>query len=77
MDHEQIIMNFKDSTVVGKLMIDEIVKSYEKEIQLVELNKIRLPYATLHTLQNSIISVNDSLLNLEHREDDKHITAKA
>jgi hypothetical protein len=35
-----------------------------------ELNKIRLPYATLHTLQNSLMSVNDSLLYREVREDD-------
>jgi hypothetical protein len=32
MNHQQIIMNSKDSTVVAKLMTDEIIKSYEKEI---------------------------------------------
>jgi hypothetical protein len=75
MNKNQIMMMFKDSSTVVKLTMDDIILSYEKEIQLTELNKIRLPYATLHTLKNSLMSVNDSLINLEYREDDKYITA--
>ena len=65
-----IVSEYKGSIDFAKYAIDDVLVQFDKEIQMKELNKIRLPYATLHTLQNSLMSVNDSLLYREEREDD-------
>ena len=68
-----MVSEFKSSIDFAKFAIDEVLHQFDKEIQMKELNKIRLPYATLHTLQNSLMSVNDSLLHREEREDDDYL----
>jgi hypothetical protein len=51
-------------------VVEGIILNYEREIQLQELGKIRLPYAAIHTLQGSAITVCDSLIDMEHKKDD-------
>ena len=63
-----------ESLSIGTHMTELIIDSYEKEIQSKELNKIRLPFATKHILENSMFSVNNSMLGREFRYDDEFIS---
>jgi len=72
-----IVSELKGSIDFAQYAIEDVFLQFDKEIQMKELNKIRLPYATLHTLQNSLMSVNDSLLYREVREDDHFLCEDA
>ena len=49
-------------------------ESFENDLKMKYLSSIRVPYATAHTIRNSILTVNNAHFQNDYKEDDEFIT---
>lgn len=55
------------------MQVEDIVANALQTIHMIELDKIKLPFASKHCLQSSYISLAKQTLKRENKKDDKYI----